>query len=342
MGREGAVSQFQKVRSPTFDTVRLIAIFGVIALHVRFEPSLSLDAGSIIRLSARWCVPFFYMLTGFFLPSMYEFPNIDIDRIRRITLITLVANIVFLPLSLAMNGLATLDPGRMLTGTWFHLWFLNSMVLGFVCFAAIPWFVRKPWLMTCIAGLLVLGFYAFDVLSSAKPLKFDAAVATVRGLQSVSFMWIGFLLGQNRTRLPGPLIALVMIMSGGILVAIEALGSIHFGYSMMERQFPIGALVIAIGLIIWCTHVEVKAIPEFLPRFGRDYALTIYVIHPLFLKAGASLLGLLPLALNPRLVLTIIFGFFASLAAAIFLERIWPLAASMLRGQFPGLGEAKK
>lgn len=335
MKHAGAAAQFYRTRFPAFDALRLLAIFGVIALHVRFEPSLALEPGAILRLSMRWCVPFFFMLTGFFLPALDGFPNIDIDRVRRITIVAFVANLLFLPLSVAMYGVAIVDADRLMTGTWFHLWFLNSMVLGFVCFLVFPRLVRRSWLMTAIASLLVCGFYAFDVLSSIRPLAFDEAVAAVRGLQSISFMWIGFLLGQNRARLPGARLALVMMVAGGILVAIEALESVHLGYSVMERQFPAGALIVAIGLVIWCARTDFDALPAFLPRFGRDYALTIYIVHPIFLKVGASLLGLLPLALDPRLFLTIVFGFFASLVAAIALDRAWPLAAAVLRGQLP-------
>ncbi|WP_378944043.1 acyltransferase family protein [Paracoccus sp. R86501] len=54
-------------RNGNIDVLRLIAAIGVIALHVGPFPELSQTGSDLIRSSFRWCVPFFFMLTGYYL-----------------------------------------------------------------------------------------------------------------------------------------------------------------------------------------------------------------------------------------------------------------------------------
>ena len=83
-------------RNQTFDMLRLVAIFGVVFLHQKFDAVSGLDASSILRLMMRWSVPFFFMLTGFFLREegterYYLFPQVT-NSMKLINIYWIVAS----------------------------------------------------------------------------------------------------------------------------------------------------------------------------------------------------------------------------------------------------------
>ncbi|MBU2098234.1 MAG: acyltransferase family protein, partial [Gammaproteobacteria bacterium] len=63
---DASVTKIQS-RNGNIDGLRFVAAIGVIALHVGPFPELSDLSADIIRSSFRWCVPFFFMLTGYYL-----------------------------------------------------------------------------------------------------------------------------------------------------------------------------------------------------------------------------------------------------------------------------------
>lgn len=129
------------------DRFKLTAAFLVVAIHTSPLASFSADADFIVtRLIARVAVPFFFMVTGYFLLPQYIFGR-SMDRrplqhsLKKLFLLYLAAMLLYLPVNLYAGQFKELGIGAFLRmvladGTFYHLWYLPAAISGvaIVCF----------------------------------------------------------------------------------------------------------------------------------------------------------------------------------------------------------------
>ena len=155
------------------DYFKLIAAFLVIAIHTSPLSSLNSDADFVFtRVLARMAVPFFFMVTGFFLLPRYVFEHSkDYRPILRTLKKTLVlygvAIFMYLPVNLyagQFSGSNVWDFARLILfdGTFYHLWYLPASLLGVVLIVIL---CRKLSFraIACIAAAL----YGFGLLGDS-------------------------------------------------------------------------------------------------------------------------------------------------------------------------------
>lgn len=123
------------------DYFKLFAAFLVIAIHTSPLSSFSSSADFIFtRILARMAVPFFLMVTGYFLLPQYLFEHIKDFRplflsIKKTLLLYAAAIVLYLPVNFyagQLHGANIFDFFRMLVfdGTLYHLWYLPASVIG--------------------------------------------------------------------------------------------------------------------------------------------------------------------------------------------------------------------
>lgn len=123
------------------DSCKILAALLVIAIHT--SPLSSFNGGAdfvLTRIIARMAVPFFLMVTGYFLLPQYLFARgKDLQPLLRFFKKTLVlyavAVVVYLPVNLYAGQLRGADVGDILRllvfdGTLYHLWYLPASLLG--------------------------------------------------------------------------------------------------------------------------------------------------------------------------------------------------------------------
>jgi serine/alanine racemase len=130
------------------DFFRIAAAFLIIVIHTSPLSSYS-EIGDFIltRITGRIAVPFFFMVSGFFLISRYSRNSDKLKAfIKNAVLIYGVAIVVYIPLNIyngyfAMeNLLPNIIKDILFDGTLYHLWYLPASITG----AAIAWlFTRK-------------------------------------------------------------------------------------------------------------------------------------------------------------------------------------------------------
>ena len=275
-------------RVAMLDAMRLAAAIGVIFIHVSFVAHSSPDMGEFLRFLMRWAVPFFFLLTGYFLKQGEGFPTVSVDRLRRIVIISLVANLVYLPLLLVTDGVRALDLSTITSGTWFHLWFLSSLVFGMLTLLLPPKTGLTPRHITIMSiGFIILA-HAFDILSS-----FDEGYLPLarlcRFVIAGPLIWLGFILASLHKR-PKPSVSLALVMFGIMVCIAETVLYSKIEMSIFSRQYSLGSMAVAIGIVLWARDTRRRPL-DALVRIGRDYSLVIYVIHPIFLKVTAVLIG---------------------------------------------------
>ncbi|MCM1050068.1 MAG: acyltransferase family protein [Clostridiales bacterium] len=144
-------------RIESLDYFKIIAAFLVVAIHTSPLASFNADADFIFtRIIARCAVPFFLMVTGYFILPKYLFNERRINSqpirvqgsfnkqedlhalfrfIKKNVILYIVAVILYLPINFYAGHFKDVKIGgilRMLIfdGTFYHLWYLPASVLG--------------------------------------------------------------------------------------------------------------------------------------------------------------------------------------------------------------------
>ena len=120
--------------SPALDRFRLLAAFLVVCNHT--SPLDSFAPGAdfwLTRVLARVAVPFFFMVSGYFL-SQRNWANTG-KFLKKTALVYALAVVLYLPLNWYNGGFASPLQGLqklLLDGTLYHLWYFPAVLLGVV------------------------------------------------------------------------------------------------------------------------------------------------------------------------------------------------------------------
>ncbi len=279
-------------RNLTVDTLRLLAAFEVVALHAEYT-SLPDWLAIAIRLQARWAVPFFFVLSGYYLGERLADPErADVrPSIYRLLWVLGLWSLIYIPVVLSQHDVREVFRRLLFSsfpyvGTYFHLWFPSSLVLGFL-FLLFCKHYRLEKLLPLFSLLIVVHVLlagAYDVFDIKFPFEFE----TARHWVSIPLMYIGMLLFRR-----GPFswpVALLLAAGGLALQAVEAYWLLmHYDVSPYNHEILIGTIPFAVGLAsLGLSGLRPLQVP-LLSRWGRELSLGIYLSHALM----AYLLGAL-------------------------------------------------
>lgn len=134
------------------DYLRIIAAFLIVAIHTSPLMSFSPEADFIFtRIIARVAVPFFFMVTGFFLLSRFmvsqEAQPVAESRnparkvtkfLKKTAILYGAAILIYLPINV-YSGYFSVKPGLLslikdifINGTFYHLWYLPAVITGVI------------------------------------------------------------------------------------------------------------------------------------------------------------------------------------------------------------------
>ena len=131
----------QKQRFGGLDRFKFIAAFLVVAIHTSPLSSFSANADFLLtRVLARTAVPFFLIVTGYFLLPQYLFEK-SMDRrpllrfLKKTVLLYGIAILLYLPINIYAGhfqgaGIGELIRKVLFDGTFYPLWHLPAVSLG--------------------------------------------------------------------------------------------------------------------------------------------------------------------------------------------------------------------
>ena len=156
----------QRTRNLTIDSLRLLATLEVIALHVTFT-NLPEAATVLIRLQARWAVPFFFIVSGYFFAQRLADPKrADVrPALYRLIWLFVLWSIIYIPLVIYEHDVKEvfrrlLFPSFIYIGEYFHLWFPSSLVLGFITLLFLFHYKLEKWIHLHSAGNIIQNLLA--------------------------------------------------------------------------------------------------------------------------------------------------------------------------------------
>lgn len=137
----------EKKYYPEIDVFRLAAAFLVIAIHT--SPLMSVNETCdfvVTSIISRLAVPFFFMVSGFFLISRYAGHLEGLKRyLRKTGIIYAAATLLYFPVNIyagyfrADHLCPELIKDILFDGTFYHLWYLPASMLG----ACIAWYLVR-------------------------------------------------------------------------------------------------------------------------------------------------------------------------------------------------------
>ena len=306
-------------RNNTIDILRLVASLFIIFLHIRYGVKNQWMI-VIIRLMARWAVPFFFMVSGYFYQkSLESAPDAALRvNLTKILSIIIIANIVYIPMAYLNHHLFLLQ--NLFTGDYFHLWFLHALLIGFIAVYGLYKLKAGGFLSLAIALLI----YAAVLLSHSYTFVIGYAPADKNAF--VPFLSIPFMIAgtvfykKNGIKNKVTLLVGIIAATVGFIIQLAEVKQIstYAGGDMQFPQFLFGTPVFATGMFIIALKWNLKS--ELLGKWGRNYSLFIYLYHPFLLgilhalHLGGDLTGVM-LIVFPLII------FVCILAIAIFLDK---------------------
>lgn len=152
------------------DYFKFIAALLVVAIHTSPLSSFSTDADFIFtRVLARTAVPFFFMVTGYFLLPQYLFEkSMDIRPLchflKKTTLLYGVAIIIYLPINFYAGHFQEMSIADFLRvflfdGTFYHLWYLPASIIGVLIIYSIGYKLPLRFLVIVCFTLYLIGLF---------------------------------------------------------------------------------------------------------------------------------------------------------------------------------------
>lgn len=305
------------------DFFRLAAALLIITIHTSPLADFS-ETGDFIltRIAARTAVPFFFVTSGFFLISRYNYRIGKLSAfVRKTALLYGAAILLYIPINLyndyfqMENLLPNIIKDIVFDGTLYHLWYLPASILG----GAIAWYLVKKLdykkAFAAAAVLYLIGLFGdsyygvienFSVSSVFYALIFQVSDYTRNGIffAPVFFVMGGFIADHKEEAAYNEMIC-INSEPGRMALTRDLFRPGRFGNSTLGFGIRFGmtlALMLAEGLTLHHFQVQrhdsmyVLLLPcvyflfSFLLQFRgkrhvrlRDVSLIVYLIHPMMI-----------------------------------------------------------
>ena len=270
-------------RRSALDICRVPAALLVAAIHC--SPLLSYSAGAdfvLTRVAARVAVPFFFMLTGYFVLG-------DVGKLasalKKTALVYLAAMLLYLPLNIYSGQLPGLRE-LLLDGTFYHLWYFPAVLTGLV----ITWGLSKlrggVWLA---AALYLLGLPGDSWFGLVRGLPWLAGVYEAIGYTRNGLFFAPlFLLMGSRAR-PGRGAEGLALAAAFAAMLAEALVLRRLGWQKHDSMY------IMLPCVMYFLFRLLLGLRGAAPGWCADFSLLFYLLHPwciVLVRGGAEVLGL--------------------------------------------------
>ena len=292
------------------DRFRLIAALLIVGIHTYPLSSVSEELNfGIINIFARIAVPFFLMITGYFILSQCFYLKDNnskplINIIKKTCLLYTGATLLYLPVSIYAgyysngNIFATIAKNIVFDGTFYHLWYLPALIIGvLLLFVLSRRFSLNMILGVAITlfifGLLGDSYYGITMeipfLKTIYDIGFSAFSYTRNGIfYAPVFLVMGAVIAKNehlftkRTSLIGFILSMILMLAEGFTLR-------HLNYQRHDSMY-IALIPCMFFLFLFLLTSKRKASPIL-----RDISMWIYIMHPLFIivvRGMAKITGL--------------------------------------------------
>ncbi|WOO37577.1 acyltransferase [Anaerocolumna sp. AGMB13020] len=322
---------------PDIDVFRIVAAILVVAIHTSPLTSYNGYADFLLtRVVGRVAVPFFFMVTGFFLYDEVIIQRNKLNAfLKKTSLYYMGAILLYLPINWYSGYFNSEKLGSkiirdvLLDGTMYHLWYLPAAVIGsIIAYYALKYLsLQGAFALTFVLYLLgMLGDSYYGLTKSIPALNglynnlFQVMDYTRNGIFFAPvFFVLGAMSKKRRCEFKKSLIFTVVCL---LLMALE--GTILKSNNLM-RHDSMYLLLVPLMYFLFSMLLQRRGTQK---RGFRDISLIIYIIHPLIIiliRGASKIAGIERWTVYNSLLhflLTAIFSFLAGLVITNVLQKL--------------------
>lgn len=312
-------------RRKTYDAIdnfRLVAALFIVAIHTAPLKSFNDTADFLVTYCLeRIGVPFFLMVTGFFVLAPYQRNKRYGDEkafhgmgkfLKKTVFLYVISTLLYLPLKIYSENISDSVGGWLkeifFDGTFYHLWYLPAVILGCLLIVGLLQFCSPMAIFILTFVLYVLGVLGDSYYNLISQIPF--AKAAYEGIFTVSsytrngiffapmFLWMGVLIANGKIRMPRKHAGIGFTIS---LAGMLAEGFISFNYGWQKHN-SMYFLLIPVMFFLFELLLSMKG-PNI--EAARDLSMYIYILHPLcivLVRGAADVLKLTKILVEQSLV----------------------------------------
>jgi surface polysaccharide O-acyltransferase-like enzyme len=316
-----------KNRNYTIDFSRILAAFAIICIHSNYG-NINREIVNLFKISTRWAVPFFFIITGYFLFNQKkDISNFPKKIMTKLISIHIISSSIFLLIKAFDKQNLNIGLVNVINGTYFHLWFIGSMILGII-FIWYIYQIKFDKSLTIISILILLTTTftdGYDVL-------FEKKISYMPFLISIPFMHFGSII-RVKNKVITKKMLIILVTTFFIFQYFEYYLLNLYSKNIVTQTLSISTIIFAI--LFFKITVSTKINNEnFIIKIGRKYSLFIYLFHPvliLFLSKisinNSNLNYYLDYGIQPFIV------FILTLTLGVIINKIHPRLFNVLNGE---------
>ena len=284
------------------DRFRPAAVALVVAIHTGPLLSVSPAANDLLTdILGRLAVPFFFMVTGFFLLPRLEDqgPVALLPLLKKTGLLYALSILLYLPLQIVNGFFSGLTFGELartllVTGFYYHLWYFPAVMLGACLVGLLTWSLPRLALPLCVLfyllGLPGDSYYGLTAALPGVRACYDSLLACLGQTRNgLFFAPLFLLLGGRLSTQQRPRVPAWVLPAGLALLVAEGMAVHALGWPRNDSMY------LSLPLCLWAlTSLLLDRPSPPLPRLRRACTV-IYIVHPLCvvgIRGVARLLGL--------------------------------------------------
>ncbi|WP_139243248.1 acyltransferase family protein [Anaerocolumna xylanovorans] len=300
---------------PDIDIFRLLAAFLVIAIHTSPLASYSLYGDFLLtRIAGRIAVPFFFMVSGFFLYSGQEKnPDRLISFVKKTAVLYGISILLYLPVNW-YTGYFTdkhlifkVLKDIFIDGTMYHLWYLPAAITGsIISFACLKFFgMRKAFILTSLLYLIgLMGDSYYGIISGLPVIgSFYKGLFQIMDYTRNGFFFapLFFLLGTAFKKYKNLAVKGGKWMFLGSLLMMAVEGTLLRRAGVM-RHDSMYLILPAVMFFLFLALLKRRG-KEY--RSFREISMAVYIIHPLVIigiRGVSKVLGIQKFTVNNSII----------------------------------------
>lgn len=286
------MSVAEKKQYNLLDALKIVAAFFVVCIHVHFPG----DLGRCVIAVARFAVPFFFMVSGFF--SYYENKSVleakYKRKIKHVVVLLLGGCALYFPFGLAKalaGGSAVSYLGKIFSLTSIaeflifnntsvseFLWFLPALIYTYVVFFLFEkkGITKKLYFLIPLLFLSGVALREITEVASGLPAIMQKSYVYRNFLfTGLPFFMLGHFIKANEEKLKEklslPVLLFMMIAGNAESIAVDML---H-----LQKSIYVGTFVSVFALFVFAIKYENKNNFRRISYAGAQYSFYVYVIH---------------------------------------------------------------
>lgn len=293
------------------DLFRIIAVILVIMNHTYPLASINETTDFILtRIIARIAVPFFFMVSGYFiLPSIIgknKNYSVVLKSIKKLIKLYVIATIVYLPIYIysgyisGQKGLVDFFKDILFNGTFYHLWYLPGAIVGIVVVSILLKKLKIFNVLLITIFLYIIGLFGdsyygvtqnIPLINEFYKMLYNVFDYTRNGIFFAPlFLVLGAMISRQKIE-PKKDIMMYGCIGTLLLMILEGLLLNNFG---VQRHSSMYILLVPVmyflfqWILLWnleelmrFKNIKVNMSKWISIRSIRDISMIVYIIHPL-------------------------------------------------------------